>query len=197
MITAGYHLKLVLLYTFCIILWRNVGSVCARLLNGQIPKRGYQVGMKQLVRPSSITHIPPDHCSWHHQDGATHSLSLSLTLSEKTYIRGVENELMLCMFMFIYVHICVGWLSLIFVFFFFYPFVIRHAPILRDVVNAAICEPVLGELTVKTVYFIIAGPVCLSVTVSSSKPKVEVHEHTGETVQCLKILYLSLKWPQL
>lgn len=28
-----------------------------------------------------------------------------------------------------------------------------------------------------------AGPVILSVTVSSSKPTVEVHEHTGETLQ--------------
>ena len=27
------------------------------------------------------------------------------------------------------------------------------------------------------------GPICLSVTVSSSKPKVEIHEHTGEAVQ--------------
>lgn len=32
-----------------------------------------------------------------------------------------------------------------------------------------------------------AGPGCLSVTVSSSKPKVEVHEHTGETAQTTDI----------
>lgn len=42
--------------------------------NGHNPKRGYQVGIRQLVRRSSITCIPARRRSWYHQDGDLHSL---------------------------------------------------------------------------------------------------------------------------
>lgn len=55
----------------------NVG-VWLRVLKGQITEGGYQVALKQLVRGPSITCIPAQHRSWHHQDVAPHSASVCL-----------------------------------------------------------------------------------------------------------------------
>lgn len=80
----SFRWRVTLNYFLYISFWRrllnvevNVG-VWLRVLKGQITEGGYQVALKQLVRGPSITCIPAQHRSWHHQDAAPHSVSVCL-----------------------------------------------------------------------------------------------------------------------
>lgn len=127
------------------------------------PKRGYQVRIKQPVRQSSITCIPTHTRSWYRQDRRAHILSLLLCI----FVSAQRAETCL---------LSVPTLV---------PLPRPYCNVLpTDRMSSCGFDSVTCQASVSFHgrSFIPAGPACLSVTVSSSKPRVEVHEHTGETV---------------
>lgn len=144
------------------------------------PKRGYQVRIKQPVRQSSITCIPTHSRSWYHQDRRTHIFFLSFsaflcTVKEKTDLSTVCGNhcptVAYCM-----------WYTWRDLFIFLIYILMCYIPTIWANVRLVVW---LDRVQFHGWSFTPAGPACLSVTVSSSKPKVEVHEHTGETVHTL------------